>query len=166
MVGTIVGKRSYFTGYGILLHEPPVVTVLFTQSNNNGLDFVQKMLHTVVHVLDCKIWMSWSMELIPWSNFAYTQLDRLHKNLTQKSLQESLQAIGCLQLTRRLSVVYGLFVCNQAAFVISSQPLYYDFTPDWYQLCHQICKANMSCVLQKTCFVVLNLNLRTIFRKK
>ena len=30
-----VGKRNYFTGYGILLHEPPVVVVLFTKSNNN-----------------------------------------------------------------------------------------------------------------------------------
>ncbi len=36
-----VGKRNYFTGYGILLHKLPVVAVLFTQSNNN----------TVVHVL-------------------------------------------------------------------------------------------------------------------
>ena len=30
-----VGKRNYFTGYGILLCELPVVAVLFTQSNNN-----------------------------------------------------------------------------------------------------------------------------------
>ncbi len=30
-----MGKRNYFTGYGILLHELPVVAVLFTQSNNN-----------------------------------------------------------------------------------------------------------------------------------
>ncbi len=30
-----VGKRNYFTGYGILLHELlAVVVVLFTQSNN------------------------------------------------------------------------------------------------------------------------------------
>ncbi len=32
---TTVGKRNYFTGYGILLHELPVVAVLFTQTNNN-----------------------------------------------------------------------------------------------------------------------------------
>ncbi len=30
-----VGKRNYFAGYGILLHELPVVVVLITQSNNN-----------------------------------------------------------------------------------------------------------------------------------
>ncbi len=30
-----VGKRNYFTGYGILLHELPVVSVLSTQGNNN-----------------------------------------------------------------------------------------------------------------------------------
>ncbi len=30
-----VGKRNYFTGYGILLRELLVVAVLFTQSNNN-----------------------------------------------------------------------------------------------------------------------------------
>ena len=29
---TTVGKRNYFTGYRILLHELPVVAVLFTQS--------------------------------------------------------------------------------------------------------------------------------------
>ncbi len=32
-----VGKRNYFTGYGILLHEVPVVAMLFTQSDNNGI---------------------------------------------------------------------------------------------------------------------------------
>ncbi len=30
-----VGKRNYFKGYGILVHELPVVAVLFIQSNNN-----------------------------------------------------------------------------------------------------------------------------------
>ncbi len=30
-----LGKQNYFTGYGILLHEFPVVAGLFTQSNNN-----------------------------------------------------------------------------------------------------------------------------------
>ena len=49
------GKQNYFMGYRILLHELLVVAVLFTQSNNNGshfyLKFVQKMLHTVDHVL-------------------------------------------------------------------------------------------------------------------
>ncbi len=34
-VHTTVGKRNYFTGYGILLHKFPVVAVLFNQSNNN-----------------------------------------------------------------------------------------------------------------------------------
>ncbi len=29
-----VGKRNYFMGYGILLHELPVVAILFIQSNN------------------------------------------------------------------------------------------------------------------------------------
>ena len=32
---TTMGKRNYFTGYGILLHELPVVAVLFNQSNDN-----------------------------------------------------------------------------------------------------------------------------------
>ncbi len=41
-IKSTVGKRNYFMGYGILLHELPVVAVLF----------VQKMLHIAVHVLE------------------------------------------------------------------------------------------------------------------
>ncbi len=35
LVHFTVGKRNYFTRYGILLHDLPVVAVLFTQINNN-----------------------------------------------------------------------------------------------------------------------------------
>ncbi len=73
-----VGKRNYFTGYGILLHELPVVAVLFICWN-------------------CKIWMSWSMELLSWSNSAYTQWhgqDNLSlKRLSIDPLKESHQSI-------------------------------------------------------------------------
>ena len=41
-----VGKQNYFTGYGIQLHELPVVVVLITKA------FVQKMLHTLVQVME------------------------------------------------------------------------------------------------------------------
>ncbi len=34
MTCSTVGKRNNFTGYGILLHNFPVVAVLFTHSNN------------------------------------------------------------------------------------------------------------------------------------
>ncbi len=37
-----MGKQNYFMGYEILLHELPVVTVLFIQPSR----------HTVVHVLE------------------------------------------------------------------------------------------------------------------
>ena len=45
-----VGKRNYFTGYGILLHGLPVAVVLITQKMKGPfyIKFVQKMLHTVV----------------------------------------------------------------------------------------------------------------------
>ena len=45
-----VGKRNYFTGYGILLHELPVVAVLFTQSNNNE----GTMKNSILHEMFCK----------------------------------------------------------------------------------------------------------------
>ncbi len=48
-----VGKRNYFRGYRILLHELPVVAGFMCWN--------------------CKIWMLWSMELISWSNSDYTQ---------------------------------------------------------------------------------------------
>ena len=54
-MGFTVGKRSYFTGYGILFHELPVVALLFISSN-------------------CKICKPWRIEFIPWSNSAYPQL--------------------------------------------------------------------------------------------
>ncbi len=41
-----VGKRNYFTGYGILLHELPVVTVLFPKSNNNEWTMDTSLSHT------------------------------------------------------------------------------------------------------------------------
>ena len=47
---TTVGKRNYFTGYGILLHELPVVAILFIQSNNNertNLHVVKYGIYTV-----------------------------------------------------------------------------------------------------------------------
>ncbi len=40
-----VGKRNYCTGYGILLHELPVVVVLITQSNNNKGTMKNSILH-------------------------------------------------------------------------------------------------------------------------
>ncbi len=40
-----VDKRNYFTGYGILLHELPVVAELFTQSNNNEGTMKNSILH-------------------------------------------------------------------------------------------------------------------------
>ncbi len=49
-----VGKRNYFTVYRILLHELPVVAVLFSQSNNNvhvvklqNLDFLKYGINLV-----------------------------------------------------------------------------------------------------------------------
>ena len=45
-----VGKGNYFTGYGILLHELPVVAVLFTQSNNNE----GTMKNSILHEMFCK----------------------------------------------------------------------------------------------------------------
>ena len=45
-----VGKRKYFTGYGILLHELPVVVVLITQSNNNE----GTMKNFILHEIFCK----------------------------------------------------------------------------------------------------------------
>ncbi len=45
-----VGKRNYFTGYGILLHELPAVAVLFTQSNNNE----GTMKNSILHEMFCK----------------------------------------------------------------------------------------------------------------
>ncbi len=47
-----MGKRNYFTGYGIPLHEFPVVAVLFTKAITQSLKLVQEMLHTVVQVLE------------------------------------------------------------------------------------------------------------------
>ncbi len=44
---TTVGKRNYFTGYGILLHKLPVVAALFTQSNNNEGTMKNSILHTM-----------------------------------------------------------------------------------------------------------------------
>ncbi len=45
-----VGKRNYFTGYGILLHELPVVAILFIQINNNE----GTMKNSVLHGIYCK----------------------------------------------------------------------------------------------------------------
>ena len=59
-----MGKRNNFTGYAILLHKLPVVAILFTNNELTipipyfttdrevGIVFVQKILHTVVHVLE------------------------------------------------------------------------------------------------------------------
>ncbi len=45
-----VGKQNYFTGYGILLHELPVVAVLFTQNNNNEGTMKNSILHDIYFV--------------------------------------------------------------------------------------------------------------------
>ena len=45
-----VGKRNYFTGYGILLHELPVVALLIIQSNNNE----GTMKNSILHEIFCK----------------------------------------------------------------------------------------------------------------
>ncbi len=45
-----VDKRNYFTGYGILLHEFPVVAILFTQSNNDE----GTMKNSILHGMFCK----------------------------------------------------------------------------------------------------------------
>ncbi len=54
-----MGKRNYFTGYGILLHELPVVAILFIESNNNEGTMrnnwqaeAATIIHIVVHVLE------------------------------------------------------------------------------------------------------------------
>ncbi len=43
-------EQNYFTGYVILLHELPVVAVLFTQSNNNE----GTMKNSILHEIFCK----------------------------------------------------------------------------------------------------------------
>ncbi len=45
-----VGKRNYFIGYGILLHDLPVVAILFIKSNNNE----GTMKNSVLHEIFCK----------------------------------------------------------------------------------------------------------------
>ncbi len=47
-VRTTVGKRNYFTGYGMLLHKLPVVAVLFTQRNNNEGTMKNSILHEIL----------------------------------------------------------------------------------------------------------------------
>ena len=46
-----VGKRNYFTDYGILLHELPLVAVLLIQSNNNEEG---TMKNSILHTVICK----------------------------------------------------------------------------------------------------------------
>ena len=45
--GFTVGKWNYFMGYGILLHELPVVVVLLIQSNNNEGTMKYSILHEI-----------------------------------------------------------------------------------------------------------------------
>ena len=40
-----VSKRNYCTPYGILLHEPPSVAVLFIPINNNVVTMKNSVLH-------------------------------------------------------------------------------------------------------------------------
>ena len=43
-----MGKQNYFRGYRILLHELPVVAVLFSQSNNNEGTMKYSILHEIL----------------------------------------------------------------------------------------------------------------------
>ncbi len=45
-----VGKRNYFTSYGILLHGLPVVVILITQSMYNE----GTMKNSILHEIFCK----------------------------------------------------------------------------------------------------------------
>ena len=72
-----VGKQNYFMGYGILLHELPVVAVLFTQSNNNegttkNFSTITSHLHTVVHVLGLQ-----NLDVVKYG-INFVKLFRLH----------------------------------------------------------------------------------------
>ena len=55
-----VGEQNYFTGYGILLHELPVVAVLFTQSNNNE----GTMKNSILHEIFCKFLLRTSRQIV------------------------------------------------------------------------------------------------------
>ncbi len=50
LLRSAVGKQNYFTGFGLLLHELPVVAVLFTQSNKNE----GTMMNSILHEMFCK----------------------------------------------------------------------------------------------------------------